>query len=216
MQFCLSDGRFNFGKLRLLYIFFWLVKFCFVLFDGKKLICFTPPSPPFLLNACLPQVHLASVQLGIDTQTAVVRLPQRNRQMCCRRQKTTFWAQKHSVFFFISTPSQLWVRCLKFSDCIHDHSAVDHAVCNFELIKVICIENLYSFDVMKVQSFKVPNVTKLWFVHWFYPRLYGTWSRSIVWRTHVHNSTVGLKAHVYLVWRRVDVQKLQSYNFTNI
>ena len=66
--------------------------------EGKKSICFTPP---FVLkkdmskNACLPQV-----QLGIYTQTAVVRLPHHHRQMCCRQQKTTFWAQKHSVFFF--------------------------------------------------------------------------------------------------------------------
>ena len=46
MQLCLSDGRFNFGKLRLLYFyfimfsFFWLVSFVFVFclcyFSGEK------------------------------------------------------------------------------------------------------------------------------------------------------------------------------------
>jgi hypothetical protein len=94
-----------------LFCFFYGEKMPFPDVEGKQSICFTPP--PFLLkkdtskNACLPQVHLALVQLGIYTETAAVRLPHRHRQMCCRRQKATFWAQKHSVFFFISTPSQL-------------------------------------------------------------------------------------------------------------
>ena len=56
-------------------------------------------------NASLPQVQLASVQLEIYTQTAVVRLPHRHRQLCCRRQKTILGAQ-NILLFFISTPSQ--------------------------------------------------------------------------------------------------------------
>jgi hypothetical protein len=58
MQFCLSDGRFNFGKMRLLYIFiFGLLSFVLFIFIFHAISVTSVGKPPCFLHF-LPCLHM--------------------------------------------------------------------------------------------------------------------------------------------------------------